>query len=47
MDQIPTAEQWRVARVLRSQTPPEDVVEVNGVKYNRQYFQGIYVLEPI
>ncbi|WVQ81830.1 hypothetical protein IAT38_003957 [Cryptococcus sp. DSM 104549] len=44
---IPTAEQWRIARVLRSQTPPEDVVEVKGVKYNRQYFQGIYVLEPI
>ncbi|WWC94644.1 hypothetical protein V866_001491 [Kwoniella sp. B9012] len=46
-NKIPTAEQWRVARVLRSQTPPEDVVVVKGVKYNRQYFQGIYVLEPI
>ncbi|WWC73877.1 uncharacterized protein I206_107849 [Kwoniella pini CBS 10737] len=44
---IPTAEQWRVARVLRSQTPPTDIVIVNDVKYNRQYFQGIYVLEPI
>lgn len=44
---IPTAEQWRVSRVLRSQTPPTDIVEKNGVKYNRQYFQGIYVLEPI
>nr|XP_031862597.1 uncharacterized protein CI109_002095 [Kwoniella shandongensis]KAA5529669.1 hypothetical protein CI109_002095 [Kwoniella shandongensis] len=44
---IPTAEEWRIARVLRSQTPPEDIVEVKGVKYNRQYFRGIYVLEPI
>ena len=44
---IPSAEEWRVARVLRSQTMPEDIVEVGGTKYNRQYFKGIYVLEPI
>ena len=45
--QIPTAEEWRVARVLRSQTMPEDIVYKDGVKYNRQYFKGIYVLEPV
>jgi hypothetical protein len=44
---IPSAEEWRIARVLRSQTMPEDVVEIKGTKYNRQYFKGIYVLEPI